>query len=236
MGGKGISTYCFPFLWDAEVGSIDCHEAVIAHVMIETALEVDLRVGAMGDEDGSEARRQQWQQQRQRTTSTAVAAAIKELIIIILKTHHHVNELGNGLNEGPYPFPVGLRVNCTLGCTDDCTPWALLWVYLHKIEGPKQMLRAPPLWAEPVTNKELPEGIYYPHARSGRAFPPSSQTGHDWAPGSGCLGQFSRSQEVDRLGQLSQRTRRRHCCRHGDVGVERYEDLCCTSDGLFFIH
>jgi len=28
------------------------------------------------------------------------------------------------------------------------------------------MLRAPPLWAEPVTNKELPEGIYYPHARS----------------------------------------------------------------------
>ena len=45
MGGKGISTYCFPFLWDAEVGSIDCHEAVIAYVAIETALKVDLCVG-----------------------------------------------------------------------------------------------------------------------------------------------------------------------------------------------
>ncbi len=36
----------------------------------------------------------------------------------IKKTHHHINQFGNGLDEGPDPFSVGLWVNSTIGCAD----------------------------------------------------------------------------------------------------------------------
>jgi hypothetical protein len=45
-------------------------------------------------------------------------------------TYHHINQLRNGLDEGPDPFPVGLWVDGTVGCTNDHTPWALLGVNL----------------------------------------------------------------------------------------------------------
>ena len=90
-------------------------------------------------------------------------AAVEVIAIVILKIHHHANKLGNVLNEGLYPFPVGFRVDCTVGCTvgctNNCTPRALLWVYLHKIEGPKQLLQAASQWTEPVSNEELPESV-----------------------------------------------------------------------------
>jgi hypothetical protein len=63
MGAKGIPLYGFSFLWDAEVGAIDRHEAVIAHAVIETALEVDLRVGWGG-----------WQRCKATTVAATTAA------------------------------------------------------------------------------------------------------------------------------------------------------------------
>jgi hypothetical protein len=48
-------------------------------------------------------------------------------------THHNINQLSYGLNEGPYPFAVGLRVNGTGRCANDQATQALLGVYLHKV-------------------------------------------------------------------------------------------------------
>ena len=48
----------------------------------------------------------------------------------IKKTHHHINQLRNGLDEGPDPFSVGLRVDGAVGRADDRTPRALLGVNL----------------------------------------------------------------------------------------------------------
>ncbi len=45
-------------------------------------------------------------------------------------THHHINQLGNGLNEGPDPFLVGLRVDSAIGRADGQAPQALLGVNL----------------------------------------------------------------------------------------------------------
>ncbi len=45
-------------------------------------------------------------------------------------THHHINQLCNGLDEGPDPFLVGLWVNGTVGCANNRTPRALLGVNL----------------------------------------------------------------------------------------------------------
>ena len=47
----------------------------------------------------------------------------------IKKTHHHINQL-HGLDEGPDPFSVGLRVDGTVGCADGRVPRALLGVNL----------------------------------------------------------------------------------------------------------
>ena len=48
----------------------------------------------------------------------------------IKKTHHHINQLQNGLDEGPDPFSVGLRVDGAVGRADGRTPRALLGVNL----------------------------------------------------------------------------------------------------------
>jgi hypothetical protein len=44
MGTKGVPLYRFSLLWDAEVGAVDRHEAVIANVTIKATLKVDLRL------------------------------------------------------------------------------------------------------------------------------------------------------------------------------------------------
>ena len=74
-------------------------------------------------------------------------------------THHYVHELGDGVNERPDPFSMGLCVNGAVGCADERTPWALLWVDLKEVERPKQMLWAPTPWSELVTNDELPNEL-----------------------------------------------------------------------------
>ncbi len=33
-------------------------------------------------------------------------------------THHHINQFGNGLDKGPDPFSVGLRVDGAVRCAD----------------------------------------------------------------------------------------------------------------------
>ena len=45
VGTKDVPLLCFSLLRDAEVGAVNQHEAVTAHVTIETTLEVDLRLG-----------------------------------------------------------------------------------------------------------------------------------------------------------------------------------------------
>ncbi len=74
-------------------------------------------------------------------------------------THHYVHELGNGINERPDPFLMGLCINGAIGCADECTPWALLWVDLKEVEHPKQMLWAPTPWSELVTDGEFPNEL-----------------------------------------------------------------------------
>ncbi len=48
----------------------------------------------------------------------------------IKKTHHHINQFGNGLDEGPDPFSVGLWVDGAVGHADCRAPRALLGVNL----------------------------------------------------------------------------------------------------------
>jgi hypothetical protein len=48
-------------------------------------------------------------------------------------THHDINQLGYGLDEGPYPFAVGLQVNGTGRRANNQATQALLGVYLHKV-------------------------------------------------------------------------------------------------------
>ena len=74
-------------------------------------------------------------------------------------THHYVHELGNGVNERPDPFSMGLCVNGAVGCADKRTPWALLRVDLKEVERPEQMLWVPTPWSELVTNDELPDEL-----------------------------------------------------------------------------
>ena len=98
---------------------------------------------------------------------------------------------------GPYPFPVGLRVDCT-------TPRALLWVYLHKMEGPKQISRAASPWynaqsrcsgGAPLVGacleRRAPRGGSCQPPRSFRGIcrrtkPPLTQTRRDKTPSFGC--------------------------------------------------
>ena len=44
MGTEGVPLYRFSLLWDAEVGAVNQHEAVIANVAIKAAHKVDLRL------------------------------------------------------------------------------------------------------------------------------------------------------------------------------------------------
>ena len=50
---------------------------------------------------------------------------------------------------------MGFGVDGAVGRADGRTPRALLWVHLEEVEGPKQVLRAPPLWTKLVANDEL---------------------------------------------------------------------------------
>ncbi len=56
--------------------------------------------------------------------------SMKKKDTTIKKTHDHINQLRNGLNEGPDPFSVGLRVDGAIGRADGRAPWALLGVNL----------------------------------------------------------------------------------------------------------
>ena len=56
--------------------------------------------------------------------------SMKKKDTTIKKTHHHINQLRNGLDEGPDPFLVGLRVDGAVGRADGRTPRALLGVNL----------------------------------------------------------------------------------------------------------
>jgi hypothetical protein len=65
-------------------------------------------------------------------------------------------KLLNGIDVSPDPLAVGLRVNGAGRCANGRTPWALLGVHLHKMKGPKQVLRAATLWEEGVPLEQLP--------------------------------------------------------------------------------
>ena len=68
-------------------------------------------------------------------------------------THHNVDQVGDGVDERPGPaLAVGLRVD---GAGQ--TPRALLGVHLHKMKGPKQVLRAATLWEKGVPLEQLPK-------------------------------------------------------------------------------
>jgi hypothetical protein len=83
-----------------------------------------------------------------------------------INAHHHLHKLGDGLDEGPDPFSVGLRVDGAAGRAGDHTPRTLLGLYLHNMKGQKEMLWAATLWVETVPNNELPEDLDDPHAHS----------------------------------------------------------------------
>ena len=58
VGAEGIPPRHGSLLWDAEVGAIDRHEAVVAHVVgTEPALKVDLWDGNKGRGKNGEVRR-----------------------------------------------------------------------------------------------------------------------------------------------------------------------------------
>jgi len=72
-------------------------------------------------------------------------------------THHNVDQVvGDGVDECPDPLAVGLRVDGAGRRADGRTPWALLGVHLHKMKGPKQVLRVATLWEEGVLLEQLP--------------------------------------------------------------------------------
>ena len=72
-------------------------------------------------------------------------------------THHNVNQVGDGVvDKRPDPLAEGLRVNGAVRRANGRTPRALLGVHLHKMKGPKQVLRAATLWEEEGPLKQLP--------------------------------------------------------------------------------
>ncbi len=56
--------------------------------------------------------------------------SMKKKDTTIKKTHDHINQLQNGLDEGPDPFSVALRVDGAVGRADGRAPRALLGVNL----------------------------------------------------------------------------------------------------------
>ena len=52
-------------------------------------------------------------------------------------THHNVHELGDGVDERPDPFSMGLRVDGAIGRADNRAPRALLGIDLEKVERPE---------------------------------------------------------------------------------------------------
>jgi hypothetical protein len=115
-----------PLLGDTEVSPIDCHETVVEDIPLFLTVKVDLRGGGGGDGGGGDVRRQ-WQtttvdggwQQCQvdgddiswrwwPSDAVAIGNKINEQM---QKNKEDSNQLGYGLNEGPYPFAVGLRVD-----------------------------------------------------------------------------------------------------------------------------
>ena len=71
-------------------------------------------------------------------------------------THHSIDQVGDGVDKRPDPLAVGLRVDGAGRRADGRTPRALLGVHLHKMKGPKQVLRAATLWEEGVPLGQLP--------------------------------------------------------------------------------
>ena len=78
------------------------------------------------------------------------------MMLCVAETYHCVDQIGDGVNECPYPLAVGLRVDGTGQRANGRTPGALLGVHLREVKGPKQMLRAAALWEEGVPLKQLP--------------------------------------------------------------------------------
>ena len=69
-------------------------------------------------------------------------------------TYHKVDELRNGLDEGPDPLPVGLWVDASVQPADDSTPRALLRVDFQEVEGPEEVPRAAPARADLFAKEE----------------------------------------------------------------------------------
>ncbi len=65
--------------------------------------------------------------------AVAIDNKVNKQVKKIKQTHHHINQLGYGLDEGPYPFTVGLWVNGPGRRANNGATWALLGVYLHKV-------------------------------------------------------------------------------------------------------
>jgi hypothetical protein len=71
-------------------------------------------------------------------------------------TYHHVDQVGKGINKRLDPLAVGLRVDSTCRRAEGQTLQALLGINLHKMKGPKQVLRAATLFEVGVPVKQLP--------------------------------------------------------------------------------
>ncbi len=82
--------------------------------------------------------------------------AMRLRMLCVAETYHCVDQIGDGVNEHPRPFAVGLWVDGTGRRFDGRIPGALLGVHLHEVKGPKQMLRAAALWEEGVPLEQLP--------------------------------------------------------------------------------
>jgi hypothetical protein len=80
-------------------------------------------------------------------------------------THHNVDQVGDGVDKRPDSLAVGLRVDGAGRRANGRTPRALLGVHLHKMKGPKQVLRAATLWEEGVPLEQLPCFFDDEHAR-----------------------------------------------------------------------
>ena len=52
----------------------------------------------------------------------------------------------DGLNVGPDPFSVGLRLDSSAGPADCCTPLSLQRVGIHEVKRPMQMLQVAAHW------------------------------------------------------------------------------------------
>ncbi len=85
MGAEGVPFLRLPLLEDAEVGSIDGHQAVVAFVVVEPTIEVDLWFCEGGGESNRGVVRWRWKCPRWRGGASTIMSSADD-------TNHVDNE------------------------------------------------------------------------------------------------------------------------------------------------